>query len=411
MTSFWKRLACILVGTAIYPTILLVSVVIQYAQTVLPPGIDHTLKLRVCQTWLISGILLGIVLEALGLSSLPEILRLWTNGIGPREDPSLVIRNQNFDGVPVRIYSSKTGPTVKGKAVLFCHGGAGVFGSFDSYERFLRYIAKVGNSTVFMVGYRLGPENPYPTQHVECLKAAVFLMKHAEDYGVDSSRIIISGDSFGGAVATHVCQSLVDRSDLPKVHAQVLIYPVLQGLDLCLPSYQQNRRSPLLWRKLVPFLACCYFNKPTSFVDGILKNRHVPEATRLKYQKWVSADHIPERFKARGYTPPEPSSSHFNPRLHEEVKVLLTEMCSPLLAEDAVVSKLPRTFLLTCEYDVLRDDGLLYMRRLTDNRVPVTWSHVEKGIHGMFLLYGYRILSFPLINRVVHDLADFIRSL
>lgn len=236
-------------------------------------------------------------------------------------------------------------------------------------------------------------------------------MKHAEDYGVDSSRIIISGDSFGGTVAARICQLLVDRSDLPKVHAQVLIYPLLQGLDFCLPSYQQNHRSPFLWRKLVPFLGCYYLNKPTFIVDGILKNSHVPEATRLKYQKWVSADHIPERFKARGYTPPDPSSSHFNPWLHEEAKELFTETCSPLLAEDAVISKLPQTFLLTCEYDVLRDDGLLYIRRLTDNRVPVTWSHIEKGLHGIILLYGYRFLSPLASNRMAHDVIDFIRRL
>lgn len=234
-------------------------------------------------------------------------------------------------------------------------------------------------------------------------------MKHADDYGVDSSRIIISGDSFGGGVAAHICQLLAGRSDLPKVYAQALIYPVLQALDLSLPSYQQNRRSPILWRRIVPFLCCYFMNKPTSFVDDILKNSYVPEATRQKYQKWVSADRIPERFKARGYTPPQPSP--FNPRLHDEMKVLLTEMCSPLIAEDAVISKLPQTFLLTCEFDVLRDDGLLYVRRLTDNCVPVTWSHVEEGVHGIALLYGHRFLSLPTANRIVHDFADFIRRL
>ncbi|XP_013922137.1 PREDICTED: arylacetamide deacetylase-like 3 [Thamnophis sirtalis] len=234
-------------------------------------------------------------------------------------------------------------------------------------------------------------------------------MKHAGDYGVDSSRIIISGDSFGGCVAAHICQVLADRSDLPKVYAQALIYPVLQALDLSLPSYQQNRRSPILWRRLVPFLCCYFFNKPTSFVDDILKNSHVPEATRRKYRKWVSADHIPERFKARGYTPPPPSP--FNPRLHDEVKVVLTEMCSPLIAEDAVISKLPQTFLLTCEFDVLRDDGLLYVRRLTDNGVPVTWSHVEDGFHGIAVVSGYRFMSFSIAKRIVHDFIDFIRRL
>ncbi|XP_070615770.1 arylacetamide deacetylase-like 4 [Erythrolamprus reginae] len=407
MRPFWKRPACFVVGTVIYPTIFLLSVVIQYVDTVYPPDFDHILKLRVLQSWFLSGILLGIVLEVLGLSSLPEVLRLWTDGLCTRSDPSVVIQNQEFDGVPVRIYSPKTLPTTKRKAVLFCHGGAGIVGSFGSYERLLRYIAKEGNSIVVKVAYGLAPENPFPNQYTECLKASIFLMKHAEDYGVDSSRIIICGDSFGGCVAARICQLLAERSDLPKVHAQMLIYPVLQGLDLSLPSYQQNRQCPILWRKLVPFFACYFFNKPTSLIDGILANSHISEATRQKYQKWVSADCIPERFKARGYVPPEPSP--FNPRLHKEVEVLLTETCSPLITEDAVISRLPQTFLLTCEYDVLRDDGLLYVKRLTDNRVPVTWSHVEKGVHGMILFYGYRIFSFPLVNSIMCDIAGFIR--
>ncbi|XP_026545667.1 arylacetamide deacetylase-like 3 [Notechis scutatus] len=326
-------------------------------------------------------------------------------------DPSLVIRDQKFDGVPVRIYSPKTVSTAKRKAVLYFHGGCGIMGSYNTFERFLRYVAKEGNATVVTVGYGLAPESPYPSQHVECLKAATFLIKHADDYGVDSSRIILSGDSFGGTLATHVCQVLMDRSDLPKVHAQALIYPVLQGFDLALPSYQQNCRSPFLWPKLVAFLGCRYLDKPTSLADGLLKGSHVPEATRQKYQKWVSADRIPERFKARGYVAPEPSSFQFDPRLHEEMKVVLTGKFSPLLAEDTVIAKLPQTFLLTCEFDVLRDDGLLYMRRLTDNHVPVTWSHVENGVHGINVCYGYRFLSFSSANRIAHELASFVRHL
>ncbi|XP_039223484.1 arylacetamide deacetylase-like 4 [Crotalus tigris] len=411
MRSLWKRLGCLLVGTAIYPAIFLVSVIIQYAQTSLPPAIEQQWKLRFCQTVFISGIILGIVLEELGFSSFPEILRIFVNGIPACRDPALVIRDQKFDGVPVRIYSSKTVPATKRKAMVYFHGGCGIFGSYDTYERFLCHVAKEGEATVIAVGYGVGPENPYPNQHAECLKATIFLLKHAEDYGVDSSRVIISGDSFGGLLAAHVCQLLVDRCDLPKVHAQALIYPVLQALDMTLPSYQQNCRSPILWRKLVAFACCRYFNKPTSFVNGLLKNSHVPEATWLKYQKWVDGSLIPEEFKVRGYTPQEPPGANFSPQLYEEMKMMLTAPCLPLCADDGVISKLPRTFLLTCEFDVLRDDGLLYVKRLTDNRVPVTWSHIENGVHGVLVFFDYRLLSFTLANRIARDVSKFIRGL
>lgn len=58
MRSLWKRLVCLLVGTTIYPAIFLVSVIIQYAQTSLPPAIEQQWKLRFCQTVFISGIIL-----------------------------------------------------------------------------------------------------------------------------------------------------------------------------------------------------------------------------------------------------------------------------------------------------------------------------------------------------------------
>ncbi|XP_015675866.1 arylacetamide deacetylase-like 3 [Protobothrops mucrosquamatus] len=411
MVSYGKRLACLLVGGAVYPAVFLLSVLIQYGGTVFPPGIDQPLKARICQTMFITGLMLGILLEELGLSSIPDFLRFWTKGIPPCKDLSLVIQNQKFDGVPVRIYSSRAVPSTKRKAVLYFHGGGGILGSVDFYERILCHVAKEGDATVVAVGYGLAPENPYPNQYTECLKAAVYLMKHSEDYGVDSSRIIISGDSCGANFATRICQLLVDRRDLPKVHAQVLIYPGLQALDFSLPSYQQNCKGPLLWKKLVAYLCCRYLNKSTSFVNELLKSSHVPKATRLKYQKWLNANNIPEQFKVRGYREQDHALSSFNPQLHEEMKEMLSETFSPLLAEDAVVCKLPQTFLLTCEFDVLRDDGLLYMKRLIDNAVPVTWSHVENGMHGIMALFGYDILSFPSAKRIVHDVTDFIRRL
>ncbi|KAM6422649.1 arylacetamide deacetylase-like 4 [Liasis olivaceus] len=411
MASLWKRSACLLLTGALYPAIFLLLAVIQFAQTGLPPGIDQPWKVHVLQTMLLSGLILGAILEQLGLCSLPELLRILTNGIPPSREPSLVIQNQKFDGVPVRIYWPKTVPMTRRKAVLYCHGGAGIFGSIDAYERILRHIAKEGDLTVVAVGYGLGPENPYPNQYAECLKAAIYLMKHAEEYNVDSSRIIISGDSCGANFATRICQLLADRSDLPRVHAQVLIYPGLQAADFSLPSYQQNYRSPLLWRRLVIYFTCRYLNKPTSFINDILKGNHVPKAIKLKYQKWLNVNNIPEQFKVRGYKPQEPSLYKFNPQLHEEMKELLSETFSPLFAEDAVIRKLPQTFLVTCEFDVLRDDGLLYMRRLMDNHVPVTWSHIENGVHGIAAVFGYCFLSFPSAERIVHDVTNFIRRL
>ncbi|NXX20536.1 ADCL4 protein, partial [Podargus strigoides] len=248
-----------------------------------------------------------------------------------------------------------------------------------AYERKCRYFARKSNSVVVSVGYRLAPEHPFPTQFEDCLTATIHFMRTAQDYGVDPSRIIICGDSSGGTLTAAVAQALVNRRDLPKLRAQILIYPFLQGVDFDLPSYQQNERIPILLKKRTITLGLKYLNKDLSVMKAVFKGSYVPEDLQLKYQKWVSPDYIPHEFK-RGYKPS--TKQPFSEEIYRVLKPLFDPVFSPLLAEDSVIAQLPETFLLTCELDVLRDDGLLYKKRLEDHGIKVTWCHLEEGFHG-----------------------------
>ncbi|NXP18773.1 ADCL3 protein, partial [Scytalopus superciliaris] len=290
----------------------------------------------------------------------------------------LLIEDLHFDGVPVRIYLPREPSAGKRRGVIFFHGGCGIFGSIRCYERICRYITRKSDSVVVSVGYHLAPEHKYPAQILECLSATVHFLQTADSYGVDPARIIICGDSAGGTYTASTCQELVHRTDIPKIRAQVLIYPFLQSLNFNLPSHQKNASNALLsWDRTVHSILT-YLNKDCSLKEPILAGSHVPESMNLKYRKWISPDLIPEVFKV-GYKPPLPAS--FLPQVHEEVQELFEPRFSPLLAEDAVVCLLPDTCIITCEHDVLRDDGLLYRKRLEDNNVSVTWHHVQKGFH------------------------------
>ncbi|CAM4575657.1 unnamed protein product [Lepidochelys kempii] len=236
-------------------------------------------------------------------------------------------------------------------------------------------------------------------------------MRHVEDYQVDPARIIICGDSCGGNFATAICQILVSRTDLPKIRAQVLIYPGLQGLDFYLPSYQQNRSVPFLFQDRIAYFCLRYLNKDTSVVEDVLKSSHVPEDMKLKYKKWISADNIPEEFKIRGYKPQKLPSYKYKHDVHEVTKQMLEVMFSPLLAEDAIVCQLPESYILTCEFDVLRDDGLLYKKRLEDNGVRVSWYHNEDGFHGVLAFFGFGIFSFPSAKKILDNTVNFIKKL
>uniref|UniRef100_A0A670Z359 Arylacetamide deacetylase-like 4 n=1 Tax=Pseudonaja textilis TaxID=8673 RepID=A0A670Z359_PSETE len=278
-----------------------------------------------------------------------------------------------------------------------------------SQEHLCCYLARESDSVVVSVAYRLAPEHRHPAQLDDCLAASTHFLKVAEDYGVDSSRVILAGNEAGGNLAAGVCQILASRPGPAKVHAQILLCPVLQAVDFNLPSYQQNRAVPLLFRERAAFYLLQRLTGDASCLGDILEGSHVPMKLRAQYRKWLSVNHLQEEFKARGYKPT--SWLSFKEDVCEALGSLALPECSPLLAEEAVLSLLPETFILTCEYDVLRDDGLLYKKRLEDQRVPVTWCHLANGFHGVIEFFESGWLGFPSGKKGVDDIVSFIKGL
>ncbi|NXG19588.1 ADCL4 protein, partial [Grallaria varia] len=159
-----------------------------------------------------------------------------------------------------------------------------------SHGRICQYVAQQSGALVVSVGYRLAPEHKYPAAYEDCLNATQYFLQNLELYGVDPARVTVCGDSAGGNLAAAVSQTLAGRSDLPKLRAQILLYPGLQALDFNLPSYQQNRGVPLLFRERAAFLALLYVNGDALHMQEVLEGSHIPPDMRLKYRKWVSPD-------------------------------------------------------------------------------------------------------------------------
>ncbi|XP_028566687.2 arylacetamide deacetylase-like 4 [Podarcis muralis] len=348
------------------------------------------------------------LVEKLGICHRYSIMRSMGRLTPLMKDSNLIIKDLVFDGVPVRVFWPRTLAGNR-KGIIFIHPGVGLFGSVRVSERACRSFAKQSDSVVVSVEFRLAPEHPYPVPVLDCLTAVIHFLKNAKEYGVDPNSIAIVGESSGGTYAAAICQELVTREDLPRMRAQVLIYPFLQGIDFNLPSYQQYHSVPPLFRKRAVILGLTYLTGKTMNVDGVLKGAHVPPDLREKYKKWISADYIPEEFKARGYVPVEPAP--FSEDLYEQVKRGNETMFCPLVAEDDIIRQLPETFILTCEYDVLRDDGLLYKKRLEDNGVPVTYHHLPDGLHGILGLVGWGPLEFPSTQKCMQHVVEFLKCL
>lgn len=53
----------------------------------------------------------------------------------------------------------------------------------------------------------------------------------------------------------------------------------------------------------------------------------------------------------------------------------------PILGEN--LHGLPQALILTAGVDILRDEGVMYGKRLKQFNVPVKWHHYEAAFHGI----------------------------
>lgn len=105
------------------------------------------------------------------------------------------LRADNFESKLDVISPTATGE--KRPVLLYIHGGGWVAGSKDRmYLHFIPYL-QMGMAVV-NVGYRLGGVALAPAAVEDARCALRWLYRNAEEYGLDTSKIVVSGHSAGG---------------------------------------------------------------------------------------------------------------------------------------------------------------------------------------------------------------------
>ncbi|XP_034015387.1 neutral cholesterol ester hydrolase 1a [Thalassophryne amazonica] len=326
------------------------------------------------------------------------------------------VSDTTFGGVPVRIYEPPTGGEGHlRRAVMYYHGGGWALGSGKegSYDTLNWLLSDELNAVVVTVEYRMYPEVHFPEPYLDCLAAAKHFLSPEvlARYNIDPERVAVAGDSAGGNLAAAVSQQIsTDDGMSVKFSIQALIYPVLQALDFHTPSYLENQFIPILYRTLMVQFWLQYLGVDLSLQPQFLANNHSAlhhSTVSLELRGRVNWTVLLSPKYRKHYKPvvAEKGSQQFI----KEVPGLVDVRASPLLAEPEVLAKCPRTYILTCEYDVLRDDGLMYARRLKDAGVAVTSDHYEDGFHGCFS-FSFWPLDFDVGKRMIRGTISWLQK-
>lgn len=353
------------------------------------------------------------VAEYLGLMHYMDVVTLigTMQYVAPMSDENVIVTDTEFNNVTVRLYLPRKASDGLRRAVVYFHGGGWCIGhvGMKPYDLLARWTSNTLNAVVVSVNYRLAPKYRFPIQFEDVYSVTKFFLQSSvlSQYGVDPDRVCVAGDSAGGNLAAAVAQQLSEDPEVKtKLKVQALLYPALQVLDLNLPSYQENENDPILSRSLTVRFWSEYFTSDLSLREAMISNRHVPVESSHLFQFVNWSNLLPEEMKKDHiYISPTYGSS----KLAQKYPGFLDLRAAPLLAGDAQLRKLPRTYILTCEHDVLRDDGVMYARRLQAAGIPVTHDHAKDAFHG-----AMAFISFPtelavgrrLLNRYIEWLNE-----
>lgn len=126
--------------------------------------------------------------------------------------------------VTVYVINAKAG--AKRGGIVYMHGGGYVSGAAALEIDRSQELAQTLDCAVVSVEYRLAPETRYDGSIEDNYAALRWTFQHAEELGVNTSRIAILGESAGGGHAAQLAITARDRGEF-KPAFQCLVYPML----------------------------------------------------------------------------------------------------------------------------------------------------------------------------------------
>ena len=183
--------------------------------------------------------------------------------------------------IKVRKYSNNLSkePDKKNPLIIYFHGGGFVMGDLESHDLVCRHLCKETEATIIAVDYKLAPENKFPASITDTKDAIAEIIKDADNLQIDKEKVILCGDSAGGALAA--VGTIMSRDKIvPKIHGQILVYPWVD-LTMCRKSMDIDIEGMILNKDTIKYFAYHYLNSYEEQVDWRASPILTPDLSNL----------------------------------------------------------------------------------------------------------------------------------
>ncbi|MFV0309950.1 MAG: flavin-containing monooxygenase [Desertimonas sp.] len=232
--------------------------------------------------------------------------------------------------------------------VVYYHGGGWVLGDQTTDDAFCRDLCVRSGAVIVSVNYRHAPEARFPAAIDDGFAALRWVDEHITELGGIPGQLAVAGWSAGGNVAAVVSQLARDARG-PQIAGQLLLTPVTD-CDLDNGSYRENADGYVLTKPLMQWF-WDYYADPAQRTD--------PKA-------------------------------------------------SPIKAEN--LADLPPAFIVTAEFDPLRDEGRAYAGALRQAGVEVHELHARGHTHTSMTMVGVVLSGEPMRQQMADALAGFFTA-
>jgi acetyl esterase len=249
-------------------------------------------------------------------------------------------------GGPIHVRIYRRPDTVPGApGYLFIHGGGFALGGVDFCDHVCRELADRSAFVVVGLSYRLAPDHPFPAGIEDCQDVLTWMAKEAPG-GLDPERIAIAGESAGGNFAALLAVWSRDNNG-PRLAHHAPIYPLTDFTSSHIDWSEGNAGNP-----------------------GV-----TPEVSHALVGMYCT-DNDPA-----------------NPLL------------SPIFADH---KDLPPALVVTCEYDLLRNEGIALATSYRDAGVDVKHVHMDDMPHGYLLMTRLTKRSYETMDLIIAEAKRYL---